>query len=143
MKQIKPSQSYINQDRAAGLLKKWAPLLDHADDATPAIKDDHTRLNTAILLENQEQWCINEASNTAAAGGVFGSTASMGFGGKPSSDFYATGDACLPKILLRPIRRTEKIMTEVMAEIRGLVRLLRREDKEDTKVDIILQHLQP
>lgn len=116
MKQIKPSQSYINQDRAAGLLKKWAPLLDHADDATPAIKDDHTRLNTAILLENQEQWCINEASNTAAAGGVFGSTASMGFGGKPSSDFYATGDARLPKILIPMIRRTfpELITNEIV-----------------------------
>ena len=73
MKQIKPSQSYIDRDRASSLLKKWAPLLEHADDATPAIKDDHTKLNTAILLENQEKWCF-EATNTAATGGVFGST---------------------------------------------------------------------
>jgi len=116
MKQIKPSQSYINQDRAAGLLKKWAPLLDHADEVTPAIKDDHTRLNTAILLENQEQWCVNEASNSAGAGGVFGTAGSMGFGGKPSSDFYATGDARLPKILIPMIRRTfpELITNEIV-----------------------------
>jgi hypothetical protein len=116
MKQIKPSGSYINESRASGLLKKWAPLLDHSDEATPAIKDDHTRLNTAILLENQEQWCFNEASNTAAAGGVFGNAGSMGFGGKPSSDFYATGDARLPKILIPMIRRTfpELITNEIV-----------------------------
>lgn len=116
MKTVKPSQSYINQDRAAGLLKKWAPLLDHADEATPAITDDHTRLNTAILLENQEQWCVNEAANTAGAGGVFGTAGSMGFGGRPSSDFYATGDARLPKILIPMIRRTfpELITNEIV-----------------------------
>ena len=116
MKSVKPSQSYINQDRASQLLKKWAPLLDHADEATPAITDDHVRLNTAVLLENQEQWCLNEASNTAGAGGVFGSTASMGFGGKPSSDFYATGDSRLPKILIPMIRRTfpELITNEIV-----------------------------
>ena len=115
-KSIKPSQSYINQDRAASLLKKWAPLLEHADDATPAIKDDHTKLNTAILLENQEQWCLGEASNTAGAGGSFGSAGSMGFGGKPSGDFYATGDARLPKILIPMIRRTfpELITNEIV-----------------------------
>ena len=115
-KSIKPSQSYINQDRAASLLKKWAPLLEHADDATPAIKDDHTKLNTAILLENQEQWCLGEASNTAGAGGSFGNAGSMGFGGKPSGDFYATGDARLPKILIPMIRRTfpELITNEIV-----------------------------
>ena len=93
MKQIKPSQSYIDRDRASQLLKKWAPLLEHADDATPAIKDDHTKLNTAILLENQEKWCF-EASNTAGNAGVFGTLqGAPGQGGKVSSDFYATGDA--------------------------------------------------
>ena len=114
MKSIKPSQSYINHDRAASLLKKWAPLLEHADEATPAIKDDHTKLNTAILLENQEQWCLGEASNSAGAGGVFGQ--STGFGGKPSGDFYATGDARLPKILIPMIRRTfpELITNEIV-----------------------------
>jgi Major capsid protein Gp23 len=117
MKSVKPAQSYINESRAASLLKKWAPLLEHSDDATPAIKDDHTKLNTAILLENQEQWCLNEASaNTAGGGGVFGTANSMGYGGQPSSDFYATGDARLPKILIPMIRRTfpELITNEIV-----------------------------
>ena len=40
----------------------------------------------------------------------------MGFGGKPSSDFYATGDARLPKILIPMIRRTfpELITNEIV-----------------------------
>ena len=116
MKQIKPSQSYIDRDRASQLLKKWAPLLEHADDATPAIKDDHTKLNTAILLENQEKWCF-EASNTAGNAGVFGTLqGAPGQGGKVSSDFYATGDARLPKILIPMIRRTfpELITNEIV-----------------------------
>ncbi len=116
MKQIKPSQSYIDRDRASQLLKKWAPLLEHADDATPAIKDDHTKLNTAILLENQERWCF-EATNAAGNGGVFGTLqGAPGQGGLPSSDFYATGDARLPKILIPMIRRTfpELITNEIV-----------------------------
>ena len=116
MKQIKPSQSYIDRDRASSLLKKWAPLLEHADDATPAIKDDHTKLNTAILLENQERWCF-EASNAAGNSGVFGTLqGAPGQGGQPSSDFYATGDARLPKILIPMIRRTfpELITNEIV-----------------------------
>jgi len=113
MKQIKPSQSYIDKDRASQLLKKWQPLLEHADDATPAIKDDHTKLNTAILLENQEKWCF-EATNSAGGGGVFGSDGYAG-GGR-SSDFYASGDARLPKILIPMIRRTfpELITNEIV-----------------------------
>ena len=114
MKQIKPSQSYIDRDRAASLLKKWAPLLEHNDDATPAIKDDHTKLNTAILLENQEKWCF-EATNAAGYGGVFGNTQDAPTLGR-SSDFYAQGDARLPKILIPMIRRTfpELITNEIV-----------------------------
>ena len=116
MKQVKPSQSYIDRDRASQLLKKWAPLLEHADDATPAIKDDHTKLNTAILLENQEKWCF-ESTNVAGNGGVFGTLqGAPGQGGLQSSDFYATGDARLPKILIPMIRRTfpELITNEIV-----------------------------
>jgi len=114
MKQIKPSQSYIDRDRASQLLKKWAPLLEHADDATPAIKDDHTKLNTAILLENQEKWCF-EATNTAGYGGSFGNTQDATTLGR-SSDFYASGDARLPKILIPMIRRTfpELVTNEIV-----------------------------
>ena len=115
-KQIKPSQSYIDRDRAGQLLKKWAPLLDHSDDNTPAILNEHTRLNTAILLENQEKWCF-ESANTAGNAGVFGTLqGNPGQGGNQSSDFYAQGDARLPKILIPMIRRTfpELITNEIV-----------------------------
>lgn len=35
------------------LVKKWAPILEHAD--MPAIKDAQRRADTAVLLENQER----------------------------------------------------------------------------------------
>jgi len=113
-KQIRPSQSYIDQDRANSLLEKWSPVLDYNSDKVDAIEDDHTRLNTAILLENQEQWCIKEADNSASTGGVFGSH--QGTSTNFSGDNYATGDARLPKILIPMIRRTfpELITNEIV-----------------------------
>ena len=116
MSQVKPSQSYIDEARASTLLEKWAPVLDYSSENVAPITNDHSRLNTAILLENQESWCLNE--NSAGAGGVFGNTASMGHGGAmtPAQDFYATGDARLPKILIPMIRRTfpELITNEIV-----------------------------
>ena len=44
------------------LLEKWAPVLEYSSDSVKPIEDDHTRLNTAILLENQEKWCIEEGN---------------------------------------------------------------------------------
>ena len=121
MSQVKPAQSYIDTERASVLLEKWAPVLDYSSDNVKEITDDHSRLNTAILLENQESWCLNE--NTAGAGGVFGSGvggsgSSMSHGGAmtPASDFYAKNDARLPKILIPMIRRTfpELITNEIV-----------------------------
>ena len=116
MSQVKPAQSYIDEERAGTLLEKWAPVLDYTSDNVKPITDDHSRLNTAILLENQESWCLKE--NSAGSGGVFGSAASMGHGGAmtPAQDFYATGDARLPKILIPMIRRTfpELITNEIV-----------------------------
>ena len=124
MAQVKPSQSYIDQARAGALLEKWAPVLDYSSDNVKAISDDHSRLNTAILLENQEAWCLNEAN---VAGGSLGSFSGFGGGnlqGHPGqggavpggSDFYAGGDARLPKILIPMIRRTfpELITNEIV-----------------------------
>ena len=119
MSQVKPSQSYIDQERAGVLLEKWAPVLDYSSDNVKAITDDHSRLNTAILLENQESWCLKE-NNVAAPGGVFGSSLQGGAGQggalTPASDFYAGGDARLPKILIPMIRRTfpELITNEIV-----------------------------
>jgi len=124
MAQVKPAQSYIDQERASVLLEKWAPVLDYSSDNVKAITDDHSRLNTAILLENQENWCLREAN---VAGGSAGSFSGFGGGalqGAPGqggavpggSDFYAGGDARLPKILIPMIRRTfpELITNEIV-----------------------------
>tara|TARA_B100001123_G_scaffold449347_1_gene614312 strand:+ start:792 stop:2345 length:1554 start_codon:yes stop_codon:yes gene_type:complete len=119
MSQVKPAQSYIDESRAASLLEKWNPVLDYNSTNVKAIDDDHTRLNTAILLENQEAWCLNEA-NLASDGGVFGAnlqgTPGQGGAMTPAGDFYAKGDARLPKILIPMIRRTfpELITNEIV-----------------------------
>jgi hypothetical protein len=111
---------HIDKNRAESLVEKWSPVLDYSSDKVAAISNEHTRLNTAILLENQEKWCF-EASNSAASGGVFGSGASIGGSYNPptgitSKDGYATGDARLPKVLIPMIRRTfpELITNEIV-----------------------------
>jgi len=117
-KSIRPSQSYIDERSAKTLLEKWTPVLDYTSNNVAAIEDDHTRLNTAILLENQEKWCF-EASNTDS-GGVFGSNATFSTYGNqfPSQNdnAYAPNDARLPKILIPMIRRTfpELITNEIV-----------------------------
>lgn len=99
-------QSFIDKDRADALLEKWAPVLDYTSDSVAAIEDAHTRLNTAVLLENQEKWCLEE-SNTVG-GGALGGNAGGQFNpnASTSSDSYAAGDARLPKVLIPMIRRT-------------------------------------
>lgn len=116
MKNIKPTQSYIGADRAKVLLEKWAPVLDYTSKNVSPIEDDHTRLNTAMLLENQELWC--EANVAGGTGSVFGSVNAGANGGQfpGGSDSYATGDSRLPKILIPMIRRTfpELISNEIV-----------------------------
>ena len=117
---VRPTESYIDESRARILLEKWAPVLDYSSDTVAPIEDDHRRLSTAVLLENQEQWC-NESNTAGGTGGVFG------YGGSPvnagntggrvgNSDSYASGDARLPKILIPMIRRTfpELITNEIV-----------------------------
>jgi len=104
---------HINKDYAQNLVEKWAPVLDFKSDKVAEISNETTRLNTAILLENQEKWCLREG-NTAASGGVFGAhepTAQV-----RSGDNYASGDARLPKVLIPMIRRTfpELITNEIV-----------------------------
>ena len=105
---------HINKDYAQQLVEKWTPILDFKSDKVSEISNDTTRLNTAILLENQEKWCLNEASNSASTGGVFGTH--QGTAGTFSGDRYATGDARLPKVLIPMIRRTfpELITNEIV-----------------------------
>ena len=116
-KNVKPATGFIDRTRAQQLVEKWAPVLDHCSDKVSAISNEHTRLNTAILMENQEKWCLQEAGNTAGGGGVFGTAGSMGFGGAVGNgDSYATGDARLPKVLIPMVRRTfpELITNEIV-----------------------------
>ena len=115
MKTVKPSTGFIDNSRATQLLEKWAPVLDYKSDKVSAIENEHTRLNTAILMENQERWCIEEAGgNTAGSGGVFG-TSQMSSGAF-SKDTYAQGDSRLPKVLIPMVRRTfpELITNEIV-----------------------------
>ena len=115
----RPSQNYIDNTRAQTLLEKWSPVLDYTSDKVDAIDNAHTRLNTAILLENQEEWCIREANTSGTNSGSFGTTlnaSGQGDGGYSSGDDYAGGDARLPKILIPMIRRTfpELITNEIV-----------------------------
>ena len=105
---------HINKDYAQQLVEKWSPILDFKSDKVAEISNETTRLNTAILLENQEKWCLRE-SNTASQGGVFGSNF-QGTGTVTSGDNYAQGDARLPKVLIPMIRRTfpELITNEIV-----------------------------
>ena len=123
MSQVKSPNSYIDEARAAVLMEKWAPVLDYSSSNVAAIEDDHTRLNTAILLENQETWCLEEnygtGGNTAGGTtGAFGAGTNVGnTGGNVGNvDSYAAGDARLPKILIPMIRRTfpELITNEIV-----------------------------
>jgi len=121
----RPNTDYIDNNRAQTLLEKWSPVLDYTSDKVSTIDNAHTRLNTAILLENQEEWCIREANTGGAnnAGSAFGTGAGGssinqggGNGGYASGDNYAANDARLPKILIPMIRRTfpELITNEIV-----------------------------
>ena len=119
----RPNTNYIDNNRAEQLLEKWSPVLDYTSDKVSPIEDPHTRMNTAILLENQEEWCIREAhgsgGNTSGGGGALGSPVgdvAQGGAGYGSGDDYATGDQRLPKILIPMIRRTfpELITNEIV-----------------------------
>ena len=116
MKDIRPSQAYIDESRAQSLLEKWSPVLDYNSNKVAPIEDEHSRLNTAILLENQESWCLKEA-NAASSGNALGTFGgAQGTASQFSSDFYATSDSRLPKILIPMIRRTfpELITNEIV-----------------------------
>lgn len=104
----------VNESYTDQIVSKWKGVLDYSSDAIPEIRNEHVYRTTAMLLENQEKWCIQEA-NTAASGGVFGATQSIS-NGIANGDGYATGDSRLPKILIPMIRRTfpELISNEIV-----------------------------
>lgn len=78
------AQSMIQESDAQRLLRKWAPLLEAKDAEIAPIKNYKTKLNTAILLENQERalrndgypvGMINESCNGICNSGTFGNYA--------------------------------------------------------------------
>jgi len=112
-------QTDVKNNNTDRVVKKWSKVLDYSSNSIPAIQNEHIYRTTAMLLENQEKWCIEEA-NSSGTGGVFGA---MGGGGRSSyggqvgnADGYANGDARLPKILIPMIRRTfpELISNEIV-----------------------------
>jgi hypothetical protein len=108
-------QSQVTERSVDGIVNKWSKILDYSSDSIPEIRNEHVYRTTAMLLENQEKWCIQEANSNS--GGVFGATAAAGFGGGlTNGDNYAAGDNRLPKILIPMIRRTfpELISNEIV-----------------------------
>lgn len=119
---VESAPSIITPDRAANLLNKWSEMLDFEDSQTKPVVGHHKRLATAMAMENQENWLKSKGLFTEApilGGGNF-NTGPWG-GGTPgsapttngqygnalkSSDWYAPGDARLPKTLIPMIRRT-------------------------------------
>jgi len=94
---------HIDKSKAEQLVEKWTPVLDYSSDKISPIENENTRLNTAILLENQEKWCFENTSG-GGTGGVFGYGSSPVNNGATggafgNSDSYAGGDARLPRFL--------------------------------------------
>ncbi len=110
------SPGFVNRDRARQLLEKWKDMLDYTSDSVRPLEDYHKRLSTAILMENQEQYL--QEGNTSGSGGVFGTSGAPQPDGVADghSDWYATGDNRLPKVLIPMIRRTfpELITNEIV-----------------------------
>jgi hypothetical protein len=69
MKNISGNPQYIGQDRAKLLLEKWGKVLDYTSKEVKPIESQTTRLNTAMVLESQERWCLENVSG--GTGGVF------------------------------------------------------------------------
>jgi hypothetical protein len=137
-------ETQLNDSKVNRAMAKWRKVLDYSSDTVKPIQNEHVYKCAAMLLENQEQWCIQE-SNIASTGGVFGAGLSIGASGpdvSPNGDNYAKGDARLPKILIPMIRRTfpELISNEIcgvqpMAGPVGLAFALRYAYQGDTLSD--------
>ena len=93
-------QAPINQE---ALAEKWAPLLDY--DGLDPIKDNHRRMVTAVLLENQEQTMREEAQflseQPTNVTGSSGATAGFSAGATPAGPV-----AGFDPVLISLIRRS-------------------------------------
>lgn len=129
---VDSAPSMISKDRGKALINKWSRILDFTDNQTKPIEGYQKRFATALMCENQETWLrqnghmpralVQEAGGTMTAGGPLASTpfgggdgvaayssgqyGNTGPGTGGNTDWYAPGDARLPKTLIPMIRRT-------------------------------------
>ena len=130
---VDSAPSLISKERGRALISKWSKILDFTDNQTKPIEGYQKRLATALMCENQETWLrqnghmprklIQETSgeglvdggtmsNTVWGGGdgtasyASGQYGNAGPGTGGNTDWYAPGDARLPKTLIPMIRRT-------------------------------------
>ena len=89
------------------LLQKWAPILEHS--SLPAIKDQHRKDVTAVLLENQERAMMEDAGHNnifeAAPANFGGSSIAQGSAGWAGGATTAAVQGYDP-ILISLVRRT-------------------------------------
>lgn len=103
---VENKANFVDRRNAEVLLEKWDAVLDYSSNKVKAIEDDHVRLTTAMVLESQERYLIENAYS-GGSGSAFGAAAVGNQGGNVGNqDFYATGDSRLPKVLIPMIRRT-------------------------------------
>lgn len=127
---VDSAPSLISKERGKALISKWSKILDFTDNQTKPIEGYQKRLATALMCENQETWLRQNGhmprslvqengmadggtmSNTVWGGGdgtatyASGQYGNQGPGTGGNTDWYAPGDARLPKTLIPMIRRT-------------------------------------
>lgn len=135
-----PQTELVGGDKKAYLFNKWGPLLEaHTEDGqVPKIGDSHTKLMTAMVMEQQEQALIQnghlpkggvltETVDNAALFTAYGA-GDPNFSADPpvvgqygnkvpaNEDFYARGDSRLPNVIMPMIRRVfpELIANEIV-----------------------------
>lgn len=90
-----------NESKTKMLMETWKPILDHPD--LPKITDPYKRAMTAIILENQKDFLINEASIYQAPGGFL--TETGGYSGPPTNNISGGNISLFDPILISLVRR--------------------------------------
>jgi hypothetical protein len=127
---VDSAPSLISRERGKALIQRWSKILDFTDNQTKPIEGYQKRLATALMCENQETWLRQNGhmprnliqENGMVAGGSLAGTpwgggdasasytsgqhGQQGPGTGGNTDWYAPGDARLPKTLIPMIRRT-------------------------------------
>lgn len=89
-----------NESKTKMLMETWKPILDHPD--LPKIKDPYKRAMTAIILENQKQFLMNEADIMRSPGFL---TETGGYSGVPTNNISGGNISLFDPILISLVRR--------------------------------------